>query len=465
MQSRRDQVQAQSYVLGRLTAALVMAEPEALENPHRRLLVGTVAGAIVAALAVAGFAVYGFLSPGGANGWRAPETVVVEKETGSRYILVNGALRPVLNYTSAVLLFGKRPAMVSVSAASLRSAPRGVPVGIVGAPDALPDPAALDGVAWTVCALASRDQAGALFTATTLAADRAPASRPLDDNHGIAAQTPNGQTFLIWRGRRFQFTRSWLVRAFGYDATPVTVEPSWLDQLPVGSDIGPMSVPERGTAGPVVDGQATKIGQLFVTHVVGTAQRYYLLQRDGLSELSATEVAVMSSDPETGQAYGSRPVEPTEMTASALSALPTSHQPTMPADLPDKPPAVAPTLPGQAWCTRRAGSDGQVQVTAEPLPVDPREVHGGIGISRTEQTAAAVAMAPGVGGLVRLGRPGQVNGSSYFLVTDAGVKYPLADASVAQPLGYPLERATTAPPALLALLPTGPVLDPNQAAN
>src|SRR5258706_5114857 len=109
MQSRRDQVQAQSYVLGRLTAALVTAEPEALENPHRRILVGTVAGALVAALAVAGFAVLGFLRPGSASGWRAPGTVVVGKGTGSRHRPGNRGLRPVLNLTSPGLLFGKRP--------------------------------------------------------------------------------------------------------------------------------------------------------------------------------------------------------------------------------------------------------------------------------------------------------------------------------------------------------------------
>jgi type VII secretion protein EccB len=467
MQTRRDQVQAQSYVLGRLTATLVMAEPEALENPHRRILVGTIAGTIIAALVVAGFAVVGFLHPGGANRWRAPETVVVEKETGSRYLLVGGALRPVLNYTSAVLLFGKRPAMVSVSSASLRSVPRGVPIGIVGAPDTLPGPTGLDGVAWTACAVSRRDQAGVLFTATTLAADRVPARRPLDDDHGIAARTPDGQTFLIWHGRRFQFTDSWLVRAFGYDVTPVTVEPSWLDQLPAGSDIGPVSVPGRGSPGPVVDGRATRIGQLFVARVVGTAERYFLLQRDGLSQLSPTGEAVMSSDPETAQSYGSEPVQPVELSAAALSALPTSQGPAMPADLPAEPPAVAPTAPDdQAWCTRRAGPDGQVQVvTATPVLAGASRVRGGTGISSTAQAADAVAIAPGVGGLVRLGRSGQANGSSYFLVTDAGIKYPLADASVAEKLGYPLERATTVPPALLALLPTGPVLDPNQAMS
>jgi type VII secretion protein EccB len=465
MQSRRDQVQAQSFVLGRLTSALVTAEPEALENPHRRILVGTISGVIVAALVVAGFAVYGFLRPGGAESWRAPDTVVVEKETGGRYVLVNGELRPILNYTSAVLLFGKRPAMVSVSTASLRSVPRGAPVGIVGAPETLPDPAGLNGVAWTVCAVASRDQAGALSTATVLVVDRPPASRLLDDDHGIAAQTPAGQTFLIWRGMRFQFTQGWLARAFGYDAAPVIVEPSWLDQLPAGSDIGPMGVPGRGTAGPVIDGRATRIGQLLVARVIGTAERYYMLQRDGLSQLDPTEMAVMSSDPDTAQAYGSDPVQPTELTAGALAALPASTQPKMPGDLPDKPPAVAPTVPGQVWCTRRAGSNGQVQVIAEPLPPGTREVPRGIGISSTAQTAAAAAMAPSVGGLVRLGRPEQANGASYFLVTDAGIKYPLADAAVAGTLGYPLERATTLPSALLALLPTGPVLDPAKAAD
>jgi type VII secretion protein EccB len=466
MQSRRDQVQAQSYVLGRLTSALVTAEPEALENPHRRILVGTVAGVIVAALVVAGFAVFGFLSPGGAESWRAPDTLVVEKETGSRYVLVNGELRPVLNYTSAVLLFGKQPAIVSVSTASLRSVRRGVPVGIVGAPDTLPDPAGLDGVAWKVCAVASRDQAGALSTATILVADRSPASRPLDDDHGIAAQTPAGQTFLIWQGRRFLLTRGWLTRAFGYDTTaPVIVEPGWLDQLPAGSDIGPIGVPGEGTPGPTLDGRGTRIGQLFVARVVGTADRYYLLQRDGFSQLNPTEVAVMSSDPDTAQAYGSDPVKPTELTANALSALPASTQPKMPPDLPDRPPAVAPTPPGHVWCTRRAGLDGQVQVTAEPFPAGLRAARGGVGISSTAQTAAAVAMAPGVGGLVLLGRPGQASGGSYFLVTDAAIKYPLADASVAATLGYSLDRATTLPPELLALLPTGPVLDPNKAAN
>jgi hypothetical protein len=78
-------------------------------------------------------------------------------------------------------------------------------------------------------------------------------------------------------------------------------------------------------------------------------------------------------------------------------------------------------------------------------------------ISRTRQSATAVLAAPGVGGLV--GRAGQAGGTSYFLVTDAGVKFPIGTAGAAKALGYSLDQARTVPATLLSLLPTGPVLD------
>ncbi|MFK3979264.1 type VII secretion protein EccB [Micromonospora sp. NPDC050397] len=463
MQSRRDQVQAQSYVLGRLTSALVAAEPEAPENPHRRLLVGTVAGVLVAALVVAGFTVYGFLRPGGATGWRKPGTVVVEKETGSRYVLVDGRLRPVLNYSSALLLFGQKPAVSTVSAASLRTVPRGASVGIVGAPDALPGPTALAGATWTVCAVAGRDDAGTLATATTLTVDRAPVGPPVGADQGIVARAPGGETFLVWRGRRFALTQTWLSRAFGYDAAPVQVEPGWLDQLPAGSDIGPLAVSGRGDPGPTIDGRPTRIGQLFVARVAGTAERHYLLRRDGLSQLTPTGVAVVSSDPETARAYGGQPVIPVELTAAALTGLPGSKEPVLPGDLPESPPAVAGAGPGQVWCLHQGTANG-IELTAEsPLPARGVAPGDGVGVTRTARTATAVAIAAGIGGLVRLGRPGQAPGTSYFVVTDAGIKYPLVNPSVAKALGYSTSAAVTVPPALLELLPTGPLLDPARA--
>jgi len=63
MRSRRDQVQAHAYVVGRLTSALVHAEPDAPESPLRRTGLGSFGGLLVGALAVAGFMVWGLISP------------------------------------------------------------------------------------------------------------------------------------------------------------------------------------------------------------------------------------------------------------------------------------------------------------------------------------------------------------------------------------------------------------------
>ena len=101
MQNRRDQVQAHAFVVGRLVSALLRAEPDAPMTPLRRFVVGTFWGALLGALAVAGFGVYGFISPGGSTAWRAGGALIVEKETGARYVFVEGELRPVVNYASA----------------------------------------------------------------------------------------------------------------------------------------------------------------------------------------------------------------------------------------------------------------------------------------------------------------------------------------------------------------------------
>lgn len=462
MTSRRDQAQAQSYVLGRLNSALVTGDPEAVEGPHRRILVGVIAGLLVSALAMAGFTVYGLLRPGGATAWRAPETLIVEKETGSRYILVAGALRPVRNYASAVLLLGAEMKVVSVSAASLRSAPRGMPIGIVGAPDSLPAPGALSGTAWSVCAMFARGEDGEPAPATTLAITRSSGGHPLAADRGLLTSTPAGQVFLVWRGHRFALTQDWVPQALGYDGSPLVVEPGWLNQLPAGPDIGPLTVPGRGTTGPTVDGVATRIGQVFVAPVIGSGTNHYLLHSDGLSRLSPTAAALVLADPRTADAYGAKPVAPIELTPAAVTQLPKSKESTLPAGAPETPPQ--PTSPsGETWCVHRAVPEDQVDVTAGPTPPGLLLTRDGPGVRRTGQTAEAVAVAAGAGGVVRLARPGQAAGSQLFLVTDAGVSYPIANAAAAEALGYSPTAAVRISPELLALLPTGPTLDPNAA--
>jgi hypothetical protein len=85
-------------------------------------------------------------------------------------------------------------------------------------------------------------------------------------------------------------------------------------------------------------------------------------------------------------------------------------------------------------------------------------VSDAVAVVRTSRTATAVAVAPGTGGLVRSARPGQAPGADLYLVTDAGIKYPVGSADAAGRLGYDANGALAVSRVLLELLPTGPLL-------
>ncbi|OKI85867.1 type VII secretion protein EccB [Micromonospora sp. CB01531] len=467
MQARRDQVQAQTYVVGRLVGALVAAESDGLESPQRRTVIGAIAGVLVGALVVVGFAVYGFLVPGGSDSWRKPGVLITEKETGNRYVFdsQNERLFPVLNYTSALLLFdGKIPKTVNVSQKSLRGVAHGPSVGIVGAPDVLPAPGALDGQVWSVCALVARDSAGAVLTATTLTIgqQKGAAGRRFAPDEAIVALVPGGDNYLVWSGRRFKLTRPWLAQVLGFKSA-ILVEKGWLEALPVGPDLKPVAVPGRGEDGPIVDGRPAKIGELFFVGPAAAPERRFLLQRDGLSELSPVAYAMVAADPETVELYGGGRVEPVELSPAALTR-PFSRQPAFLDEkaLPQSPLRAVEAPADSAWCARRTTADGGaevgVELTAGPPAAAAELVQGSAGVTRTSDTADAVAVTPGAGGLVFPGRENQAPGSVLFLLTDSGIKYPIASGAVAQQLGYAVEKARPVPRQLLDMLPTGPLL-------
>src|SRR4051812_30204123 len=101
MQTRRDQLRAYRFATRRIASAMVRADPEAAEQPLRRLGRSGFAGLMIAALVVAGVAILGVLRPGGGDAWRDGRSLIVDADAMSRYVFVDGVLHPVLNYTSA----------------------------------------------------------------------------------------------------------------------------------------------------------------------------------------------------------------------------------------------------------------------------------------------------------------------------------------------------------------------------
>jgi type VII secretion protein EccB len=462
MHNRRDQVHAHGFMVGRLVSALLRAEPDMATPPMRRSWSGLIIGAIAAALAVGGFAVFSLVSPGGATGWRKPGTLILDKQTGTRYVLAGGQLRPVLNYASARLLLGAKMTVAAVPTKSLKDMPRGGPVGIAGAPDALPA-ARTESAPWLACATSAGSR-----PALALAIGTASDVRPLTSSQAVLVRITDGTTYLVTGGRRFRVRASWVTRALGIpDDAAIGVRDAWADTLPAGPDLPLPAVSGMGSPGPAMDGRPAKVGEVFVSRGADAEQRFYQLTTTGLQPMTRTAAALALSDPATAKAYSGGPVTARDLSPAALTSATMLSAPPWQALLPTSPPSLDALTGGRMPCVRTLPGGNSVTtsvVTAPGTAVTAanavRQVTGAgtSGDPATARVADAVAIAPRAGLLARtLPAPG-VPGAGLYVVTEDGVKFPVQDTAVAGALGYTVPSATAVPADLLALLPTGPVL-------
>lgn len=454
MRSRRDQVQAHAYVVGRLTSALVHAEPDAPESPLRRTGLGSFGGLLVGTLIVAAFMVWGLIRPASpASALTAGELLLV-KETGTRFIYVGNELHPILNWSSALMLTGGNPTITTVPAATLSGIPEGRPLGLLGAPDQLPAAGSLNAGAWLAC---SQPGHGTPLVSLSIGPPP-PLSQPSADGAVLVA-TPEAK-YLLWHGTRLRLDAPTIVDALGLNRAPViNVAPAWLNAIPAGPDLVPLSVPGAGRPGPVLGGRHTRVGQILVVANVGSASQLYVVGPDGVAPITATQAAVLLTDPGESAAYRGGTVAPVPVSPADIA-----HASMLPSGLADK--VAVPSAPPRDFhpgaavpCADYSASGGVTPrlVFAIPPPAEPPAV-GTPGLTASPQGAALISVAPDGGALVRPEIAPGSDGSSLFLVTDTGVKYPLP-ATEAAPLGYRASQAAPLPAALLGLLPTGPALD------
>ena len=455
MRSRRDQVQAHAYVVGRLTSALVHAEPDAPESPLRRTGLGWFGGLLVGTLIFAGFLIWGLIRPASSASALTSGELLLVKETGSRFIFAGNELHPVLNWSSALMLTGGHATLTTVSATTLNGIPQGQPLGVLGAPDQLPAASSLNVGAWLAC---SRSAPGAPVVSLSIGPPPQLSKLPADD--AVLVATPEAK-YLLWRGTRLRLDAPTIVDALGLNRAPVVnVAPAWLNAVPAGPDLRPLSVPGAGQPGPVLDGLRTRVGQVLVVRNVGSASQLYLVGTDGVAPITATQAAILLTDRGESAAYPGSTVAPVSVSPAAIA-----HASMLPSSVVDKVavPSAPPHdyLPGAAAvpCADYSASGGAgLQLVFAVPPVGQPPALATPGVTASPQGAALISVAPDGGALVRPEIAPGSGGSSLFLVTDTGVKYPLP-ATEAAALGYRAGQAAALPAALLGLLPTGPALD------
>lgn len=456
MRSRRDQVQSYQFMVQRLVAALVVRETDPARSPFRRSAAATLASLLIAAVALGVAAGYGAVAGGDATGWRDPAVVIVEKESGARYVYLGERLHPVLNYASALLIAGSTsPRTVLVSRRSIEGVPRGVPLGIPDAPDSLPAPDRLLRGPWTVCSVATRDARSPARSVLMVGAE-AGGGVALGEDAVLAAH-PDGSVYLIWRQRRHLVRdRDLVFPAFGWTgARPVPISPALLNALPAGADLAPLRLAGSGERSARVTG--ARVGEVFVVTSLSGERQYAVATRDGLAVVTQVQAALLLA------ARGQD--EPIHLPQGRFTGLPRVPD-LVPRDA-AAPPATIPRLapvPGGSVCGTVRDDSGVAEVrvgasvpqAAAGPATGARATTGGVLVDR-------VIVEPGRGALVEAAAAPGATGGTVSLVTDLGRRYPVAGTEVLAMLGYGDVAPLRLPAGLVALVPAGEALDPVSA--
>ncbi|GIF65423.1 type VII secretion protein EccB [Asanoa ishikariensis] len=442
MPSRQDQLQSHQFMVQRVVSALVMRETDPAQPPFRRAAGATLAGVLVAAIALGGFVVYGALADGGGTAWRDTSAVIVERESGARYVYREGKLHLVVNYASALLAVGSpQPKTVLVSRRSIEGVPRGSTLGIAEAPDSLPAAGRLLGPPWTVCALpgpASAVLVGATGAGGVRLGDR-----------GVLARHSDGSLHLVWQGHRYRVRDPGLaLTALGWTTAPVLVAPALLDALPAGADL---AVPRISGAGePSTAVPSALIGEVFVVTSQGGGRQYALAVRDGLAGITQVQADLLLT--------AGRQDQPTDLSQGRFAA--TAKAPDL---VPDGlVPTVTPSLVesvGRALCAEVRDERGVADVVVDadlPDLADAVSSRPGDGVDH-------VVVAPGRAALVETVALGNRTGGTVSIVTDLGRRHAVVGAETLAMLGYGGVRPLRLPSAVVALIEESASLDPARA--
>src|SRR4029079_6431268 len=111
MRTRRERAQPPRFTTRRIVSAMLTGEPETNELPMRRLGQALLSSAMMCALVLAAVGVIGLIRGTGEK--LQPNSLVVERETGARFVFLPddpqnenspATLYPVANYASARLV-------------------------------------------------------------------------------------------------------------------------------------------------------------------------------------------------------------------------------------------------------------------------------------------------------------------------------------------------------------------------
>lgn len=456
MQTQRDHVHAHTFMMGRLSSALVEGNSTNAQLPGRRPLIGMLLGIILAVLVVAGFGVYGWLRPGGSKEYKQKGAILVEKETGTRYVYLGGKLHVTPNMTSAMLLEGSSAHVELISRDSLKDVARGPALGIADAPQTVPTPGDMVRGPWLACLPGSVvDRTG---DAMGLNLNPSAPATPLADDAFTVVRSSGGTTYVVAQGHKYPVGSDSVLVALGAtNARPIPAPDSWLQWLPTGDTLNPPSIPNAGAPGPQIAGRSRPVGTLFRQRASGRDPLFVLLD-DGLAPISHTAFLLANA------VDGAHVVS---LTAADVVAAPRSDDRSLAGKGLPKLGRLRWKDPGDRVLCMRQRPAGKDSVSNQVVFTD----RGSSGVSAKGHTSTL--MKAGTGMLVlpeklpdasEAGQPVFSGNDVSFLITD-GVAYRLGGTKAAAALKLGSGSPVLFPRPLLIQVRQGPSLSPSAASQ
>jgi type VII secretion protein EccB len=506
MRSRREQVEAHRFITSRMNQALVLANPDSIERPLRRIGVSIFASVMVLALIFGGFAIATLFNKG--NALPQPGAIITIKGSNSVYVYTTKSggdeteadplrLWQVTNYTSALLLAkpgsNGKPQVQNLKASSLAGIARGgFTIGIQGIPTQPPDPKELlQNEDWNACSIPREDNGTTSFQLTQLAVmDLDPPDKELgDDTWMLVRSAVDGDEvpayYLLWNGAKY---------AIGTEDRPaedliddlglavgdaVTLDEPMLLSIPNGPPLAPE--PRTEFSQPSEEGLTATDGTVLTYGrpvSEGGGDLYVLVKTedkgDEFAEISPTMEALLETeyggtlqiDPvvrsDTGATASYLPPDyPTEYLEDALW---TTEAP--------RPAVCAVYSPEE---NERADSTTISIAMYEQAPKELTDAAESVEItddgeifSQVEGMIAQPVLPQGTAVLadVRTDEGATISGFTY-MVSDQGFRHGLADEGITDStqklLGYDGIEPVSVPSTMIELIPVGPALDPREA--
>lgn len=316
----RTQVSGHYFERRRLGLAFLRRAEPMEGDPERLRKVLLLVSACLGVAVLIGSLAVGFFRPAGLID--DSTTIVGVRETGALYVMVDGRLHPVLNLVSAQLISGRPDMPKWVNQGEADRIPRGVEVGIEGAPVDLPRVQSPEVSRWAVCDTGATTMGGSpVVTGINGSLTFGDGAAPLGDDSAVLMSF-DGVTYLVYRGWRMPVDLGdrAVTTALGIaPGAPVQVmSRALLAALPAKGPIVVPSVANAGAPSQFKWGPGVVVGSVVSSQdVAGGPDRLYVVLDDGVQQISPVVAAMLRQRDSYGTA---KPVSvrPDELAAAAV---------------------------------------------------------------------------------------------------------------------------------------------------